>query len=109
MQYVGIVRNSLDASGEEIAEHLMTQWPNLKIYEYMDELMDSLTKLFTPHKDSPLRNLKEEERRIMVRYHLEKVINETVRKNLERVLVVTPLDDNDIYHFIKAVNHIKLT
>lgn len=42
----------------------------------------------------------------MVRSNVDKVINETIDKNLFRSASVTSEDDDEWYHYLKRVNNI---
>ena len=48
--------------------------------------------------------LSDEEKKVMIRYHIEKVLNDTIEKNLFRSAIVSEVDDDEFYHFLKRVN-----
>lgn len=104
VQYLGISKYSLLCSREEIAAHLLMHYPNVKTYDSIDNLMAMITKFYDSEEDRDYLN--SDEKKIMIRYHIDKVINETIERNLFRTVIVSGQDDDDFYHFIKRVNHI---
>ena len=88
----------------EIAEHLLTHFPIVKTYESIDRLAAMVQKLYNGEQE--LQELDEEEKKVMIRYHIEKVLNETIEKNLFRSVIVSEVDDDEFYHFLKRVNDI---
>lgn len=101
IQYIALSRHSLNVSHGEIAEHLLTHFPIVKTYESIDRLAAMVQKLYNGEQE-----LDEEEKKVMIRYHIEKVLNETIEKNLFRSVIVSEVDDDEFYHFLKRVNDI---
>lgn len=102
LQYIALSRHSLNVSHGEIAEHLLTHFPIVKTYESMDYLVEMVQKLYCGEQD--LQELSDEEKKVMIRYHIEKVLNDTIEKNLFRSAIVSEVDDDEFYHFLKRVN-----
>lgn len=105
MQYVALTRNSLPTAKEEIAHHLVTSYPVIKSYEYLDELVAFIKDLYSIDNGHNASRLSEEEKEMMVRFHIDKIINEMVEKNIGRTAVISLEDDDDFYHYIKAVTN----
>ena len=106
MQYVGLSRPVLDQSNDEIASHLILPFPKLKSFEYIDDLMDDIHSMYSPEGETE-NGLKDEDKRLLISYHLEKIIHDIVQKNLFRTLAVTSDDDSSWYHYVKAVSRKK--
>ena len=106
MQYVGLSRLILDQSNDEIACHLILPCPKLMSFEYIDDLMDDIHSMYAS-KEEAENELKDEDKRLLISFHLEKIINDIVQKNLFRTLTVTSDDDSSWYHYVKAVSRKK--
>lgn len=102
VQYIALSEVSLNVSEEEIAAHLLMHYPNLKTYDATDELVEMLVKLYQD-KDGEKTRLTDEQKKTLVRNHIDKIVNETVERNLFRTVVVSAVDDDDFYHYIKRV------
>lgn len=102
VQCIGISETSLDASAEEIASQLLMQYPNIKTYESEDELAGMLIQLYHDEEGKSSR-LSDEQKKILVRSHMDKIVNETVERNLFRTVVVSAVDDNEFYHYLKRI------
>lgn len=104
IQYVALSRNSIVSSHGEIAEHLITHYPGLKTYDAVDHLVDMIHKLYGDEEEK--HRLSEEEKKLMIRYRMDKVLNEAVERNLFRSVIVSEIDDDEFYHYLKRVNNI---
>lgn len=105
MQYIGVSRYSLSSAKEEIAEHLQIHYPPLRTYDATEELTDMLINLYC-NNDANMKLFTPEAKKTMVRSNVDKVINETIDKNLFRSASVTSEDDDEWYHYLKRVNNI---
>ena len=100
MQYMGLSRYLLDTSKEEIASHLLATFPKVKIYESVDKLVEMKRDLYGGDSKS---NLEDEEKKIMMRFYIEKILNDTIARNLFRKVSVSVQDDEDFRDFILRV------
>lgn len=98
MQYIGTSKESLQSSGEEIAQNLLMHYPAVKSYDSIDKLMDMIQDYYSP--DEKIR-MSEEEKKIMIRMHIDTIINRTIEKNLFRSVMVSETDDDEWYHYLK--------
>lgn len=103
MQYVAISDTSLNVSNEELANHLLMHYPNLKTYDSIDELVTFIKSLYDAEDPNNTSRLTDEQKKTLVREYLDKIVNETVEKNLFRTAIVSAADDDDFYHYIKRV------
>lgn len=102
VQYIALAETSLHVSEEEIASRLLMHYPNLKTYDSIDSLIDMLVQLYQNEKGEQSR-LTEAQKKMLVRHHVDKIVNDTVEKNLFRTVVVSSVDDDEFYHYIKRV------
>lgn len=100
VQYVAISEDSLNVSEEEIASHLLMHYPSLKTYDASNELTRMLIQLYQNDEGRESR-LTDEQKKMLVRNHVDKIVNETVEKNLFRKVVVSDVDDDEFYHYLK--------
>lgn len=105
LQYIALANESLDVSEEELASHMLMHYPNIKTYETIDDLVDFTVNLYSqdPNEPNQLKRLSDEQKKSLVRNYVDKVVNDTVEKNLFRTVVVSPADDDEFYHYIKRV------
>ena len=102
LQYIALADVSLKASEEEIASHLLMHYGNIKTYDAVDELVNMLIQLYQD-EDGKGSRLTEGQKKTLVQNHIDKIVNETVERNLFRTVVVSEVDDDDFYHYIKRV------
>lgn len=107
MQYIGVSRASIQASKEEIAQHLLIRYPSLRTYDATEKVVDMVIDLYCAGEGAKEKNFTPEVKKMMVRTHVDKIINETVEKNLFRSASVTSEDDDEWYHYLKRVNDIQ--
>ena len=100
LQYIALSDTTLSVSEEEIAAHMLMRYPNLKTYDSVDDLVDTIIQLYRKDWGEDLR-LTEEQKRTLVRVHMDKIVNDTVERNLFRTNMITLGDDDDFYHFLK--------
>lgn len=103
LQYVALANESLEVSEEELASHLLMHYPNLKSYDTIEDLVAFTADLYGGVNDDRLGRLTEEQKKSLVRASLDKIINDTVEKNLFRTVIVSAVDDDEFYHYIKRV------
>ena len=96
IQYLGLSRYLLNTSKEEICTHLLTSY-RVKINNSMDDLMEMIDDLYN---NGRMSGLNAEEKRVMIRFRLEKIVNDTLSKNLFRRASVSERDDEDFRNFI---------
>ena len=100
MQYIGISRESLLSSSEEIAQNLLMHYPAVKSYDSIDKLMNMIHEYYSQDEKS---GMNDEEKKIMIRMHIDTIINRTIEKNLFRSVLVSETDDDEWYHYLKRV------
>lgn len=105
LQYVAMANTSLRASGEEIASHLLMHYPKLKTYDTIDDLVNFTMDLYNTDVagNDRISRLSDEQKKSLVRNYMDKIVNDTVEKNLFRTVIVSPADDDEFYHYIKRV------
>lgn len=105
VQYIAIANASLNVSEEEIAAHLLMHYPNIKTHDSIDDLVDFTIDLYDRNdaESDRLSRLSEEQKKSLVRNYMDKVINDTIEKNLFRTVIVSPKDDDEFYHYLKRV------
>ena len=103
MQYIGMVRGSAPCAREEIAQNLLTHYPNIKAYKEVRELTQLLIGLYDPMRNEAGSALSDEEKEVMVLHYVDRLINETIERNLHRTVVVSAEDDSEFYHFLKRM------
>ena len=105
LQYIALADTSLEVSAEELASHMLMHYPNIKTYETIDDLVDFVVNLYSqdPEMASQLRRLSDEQKKTLVRNYIDKIVNDTVEKNLFRTVVVSQVDDDEFYHYIKRI------
>lgn len=97
--YVAISNGSLKVSAEELAAHLLMHYPNIKSRGPIDDVIDFAIDLYT----SDYSRLSNEHKKELIEKAVDKVINDLIEKNLFRTVVVSPVDDDEFYHYLKRV------
>ena len=84
---------------------MLMHYPSIKTYETIDDLVDFVVNLYSqdPEMASQLRRLSDEQKKTLVRNYIDKIVNDTVEKNLFRTVVVSQVDDDEFYHYIKRI------
>ena len=105
LQYIALANASLDVSEEELASHLLLHYPKIKTYDTIDGLVDFTTELYRAdvEESDRLSKLSDEQKKTLVRNYMDKIVNDTVEKNLFRSVTVSETDDDLFYHYIKRV------
>ena len=103
MQNIGLVRGALPCANEMIAQNILTHYPVIKAYDRIDQLCDMLSALYENKDPKESLGLSDEDKKVMVLHHIDKVINDVVERNLFRLYSITAQDDDEFYHFIKKV------
>lgn len=107
VQSIALSEQSLDVSPEELASHLLLHYPNIKTYEPSEDLSDMLIQLYRDEREGGL-SLTDEQKKMLVQSHMDKIVNETVERNLFRTEVISTLDDDDFYHYLKRARRTKV-
>ncbi len=102
VQYVALSNTSLDVSAEELAAHLLMHYPNIKTHDALDEVINFGIDLYT----SDYSRLSDEHKKELIEKEVDRVVNETIEKNLFRTVVVSPVDDDEFYHYLKGVRSV---
>lgn len=105
LQYIALADTSLHVSEEELAVHLLMHYPNLKTYDSIDDLVEFASELYSTNSDGSdhFSRLSSEHKKTLIRNRMDQIVNETVEKNLFRTVVVSAVDDDEFYHYIKRV------
>lgn len=99
LQMVGISRNMLMASEEEIGDQLSLGYPDIRPSEEQTrEMCDIFDHLWNDPKNSFLT---EDQKRDVLAGVSGRIIGSIVRDNLFRAIKVSRDDDDEFYHFIK--------
>jgi len=105
IQYIAVANDSLDVSENEMAQHLLMHYPSIKTYDSIDEVVQLTTDLYAVDKErkDTLSRLSDEQKKSLIRGSIDRIINDTVERNLFRTVIVSPSDDDEFYHYIKNV------
>lgn len=98
MQYIGVSRESLASSQEEIAQNLMMHYPSVKSYDSIDDLINMIQDYYSDDEKS---GMSDEDKKLMIRLRIDGIINKTIEKNLFRSVMVSDVDDDEWYHYLK--------
>ncbi len=101
LQNIGMVCGCLSCSGELIARQLRIPASGIRLFDSGEKLCDMLTELYRREESSAGAGLTDQEKRLLVRHHVEFVIQEVAEKNLLRVASVAVEDDYDFCHFLR--------
>ncbi|OUP21425.1 hypothetical protein B5F29_02785 [Lachnoclostridium sp. An196] len=101
VQYVAIVKDSLDVSEEELASYLLMRGPGIVDEESVGELAAFVEKLYSPGAAEFLAALSGEQKKAIVKSNFNMILRETLERNLSRDLKVSLEDDEEFYHYIK--------
>ena len=101
VQYVAIVKDSLDVSEEELASYLLMRGPGIVDEESVGELAAFVEKLYSPGAAEFLTALSGEQKKAIVKSNFNMILRETLERNLSRDLKVSLEDDEEFYHYIK--------
>lgn len=102
VQCVALSKGSLDVSSEELASHLLMDYPKIQAGKEIEKLADMAVQLYSRGNDPELP-LSEVHKKMIVQSEIDKIINDVVARNLFRMEMVTEEDDNKFYHYLKRV------
>lgn len=102
VQCVALSKGSLDVSSEELASHLLMDYPKIQAGKEIEKLADMAVQLYSRGNDPELP-LSEVHKKMIVQSEIDKIINDVVTRNLFRMEMVTDDDDNKFYHYLKRV------
>lgn len=97
--YIAIANGSPNVSAEEMAAHLLMHYPNIKAHGELNNIIDFMIEFYT----SDYSRLSDRHKKEIVEKEVDRVINETIERNLFRKVVVSPVDDDEFYHYLKRV------
>lgn len=100
VQCVALSKGSLDVSSEELASHLLMDYPNVQAGEEIEKLADMLNQLYR-NGNNPALPLSDVHKKMIVQSEIDKIVNDVVTRNLFRMEMVTGEDDNKFYHYLK--------
>lgn len=124
IQYLGLSKHTLNVSAESIGKHLLTNYPGVKTYDSIDKLIEMVEAFYgslpeeqqeeqkgdcydgKTEETRTAMKLEDEDKRLMIRFHLDKIVNSTLEKNLMRSNHVSEVDDDDWTHYIDSIRRL---
>lgn len=100
IQFLGLSRDKILLSAEEIQNALLLQHPNFKVTNEADELI-SLIKRFYIDDRSSNTELTELQKVVTVRANMERYITDSLKNNHFRYQKASNRDDDEWYHLLK--------
>ena len=100
VQYMGLSRNKLSMSVEEIHHSLLLGTPNVNAEEEAEELIRTFKALYLDPGET-LNEFTEYQKTVMVRSMLERYIKKSLERNMFRYGKVSANDDDEWYQAIK--------
>lgn len=100
VQCIALSKGSLDVSSEELASHLLMDYPNIQAGEEIEKLADMMNQLYR-NGNNPDLPLSDVHKKMIVQSEIDKIVNDVVTRNLFRMEMVTGEDDNKFYHYLK--------
>ncbi len=100
MQCIGITRFSLDASAEEVADHLLMRYPGIDVNDSLTKKVVDDFKMLYIGEDK--LQFSEELKMKTLASSFDDVIQQAVEKKT-RVSRISPVADDEFFHYIKRV------
>ena len=101
IQFLGISRDKVKLSAEEIQQALLLHHPTFKITNQADELISLIKKFYIEDKVAN-NELTELQKVITVRANIERYISESMKNNQFRYQKASNRDDDEWYHLLKS-------
>ena len=100
IQFIGLSRNVLKQSDEEIHRNLLLAYPTLNADSYAKELVKTFNNLYV-EKGGIESTLSDYQKHITIRANLEHYIKDSLEKNAFRYGKIANQDDDAFYHLLK--------
>ena len=100
IQFIGLTRNDISLSDEEIHHTLLLSYPTFKAHDQAEELIATFKNLYMGGENGT-ENLSEFDKSITIRANLEHYIKQSLEQNMFRYSKISNRDDDDWYHTIK--------
>lgn len=100
LQFLGISRDKILLSAEEIQHALLLHHPTFKVRNEADELIALIKKLFIDDKSSDI-GLTDLQKSVTVRANMERYITTSMKNNQFRYQKASDRDDDEWYHLLK--------
>lgn len=100
IQFIGISRDKINLSCEEIHRNLLLNYPSIKTNNYADELIKLVKNLYIDNNDN-YEVFTETQKKITIKAELERYIRKSLETNMFRYGKISNRDDDDWYHALK--------
>lgn len=100
VQYIGISRNSIRLSEEEIHHNLLLDLPKFKAANEAEELINLFRSLYLD-EDGHKNTMTELQKTITIKANLERYIRDNLERNIFRYSKISNKDDDEWYHMLK--------
>lgn len=100
VQFMGLSRYSLNLSEEDIHHAMLLNYPNYHAGPESDEMIRTFKNLYMNDENTGFM-FTDTQRELLIQSNLERIIKESLTRNLMRYAKVSEVDDDDWYHIIK--------
>lgn len=100
IQFLGISRDKVLLSAEEIQQALLLHHPNFKVTNEADELISLIKRFYIDDRTSN-SELTELQKVVTVRANMERYITDSLKRNHFRYQKASNRDDDEWYHLLK--------
>ncbi|MBO6260605.1 MAG: hypothetical protein J6N47_07245 [Lachnospiraceae bacterium] len=100
VQFVGFSRYALNMSEEDIYHTMLLNYPNYHATQETEEMIRTFKNLYMNDENTGF-SFTESQRQILIQSNIERIIKESLTRNLMRYAKVSEVDDDDWYHIIK--------
>lgn len=104
IQFIGISRDWLTLSAEEIHQVLLLHYPTFRAEGEAQEMIDLFNRLYMSPENSngrELIELSDLQKAITIKANLERYIKNSLKKNMFRYGKISNRDDDEWYHLLK--------
>lgn len=102
VQFIGISKNKVALSNEEIHHNLLLNYPNFKANDEADDLIRLFKNLYLASGEYS-ESLTELQKAITIKANLERYIKKSLERNMFRYGKISNRDDDEWYHALKEV------
>ena len=100
VQFIGLSRKALNLSEEDIHKAMLLSYPNYHAGQESEELIKTFKNLYMNNENTGF-TFNDTQRELLVQSNLERIIKESLTRNLLRYAKVSEIDDDEWYHTIK--------
>ncbi|MBR4207401.1 MAG: hypothetical protein IKQ88_02280 [Lachnospiraceae bacterium] len=100
VQFIGLSRLALNLSEEDIHKAMLLSYPNYHAGLESDELIRTFKNLYMNDENTGF-SFNDTQRQLLIQSNLERIIKESLTRNLLRYAKVSEIDDDEWYHTIK--------